>query len=906
MQLRDIHVDGFGIFANARVRGLTPGLNVLYGRNEFGKTTLLEFIRRVLFGFPTKSSPLNPYPPLLGGAYGGHLTCQLSDPQIPELTVSRTAGKAGGALTISTTAGEPMSEAYFHRLLGDVSDELYRNVFAVSLQELQAAKQLQGEELRNRIYGAGLGLGQKSIPGLKKFFADTAEKLYRPRGSNQVMNDLAGKLVQLDKQIRATVNDLGQYDAKKAQADGLGAEVARLRDRQRTLQADQRSLENQRNLYETFVALQSARAELAPLASSPDIPDSTMDELRTLQQSATSLEEKLQEARSRRAGRQADLDVLTFDPALLEHERDIKSLSRSLTQYRDAQRDLPVLNREQALAIEHTEHSIRELGPDWNVERVRAFVLTGEQVDALRQKEAALRAQEKAAEKARDRLDDYRNQTRSSLSRPSLPLTYRIIGLAVLGLGIAGCVLSIPNGDTALTILSGLAGALGLVVALSLGSSSGPLSDKAMAQLIAEKGEAERLLAAIQNEWSALLESTGLSPSLSPQAVNEQIQSIRALQGSLQTIDERQSRIEDMQSVVRSVADRFTRLVATLSESISGSDVSAGIETMDARLDRAQELRVKRDSLLRESAQLEDRISSLSGQLAGERTRLDALLSGAGVTTVDELVALHQRAARARELRADILRRTVSIQAAVGTGPQFDAFMKTLETTDPESILASLSLVVEQLAAVEADLETANQRIGGLTIELKALASGESLLQMEAEAEKLKQQLRDAYHEWLRAQLALWAIEQAVLKYETTRQPAVIREAQSAFVAMTGGKYDTLLSPLGSDDLRVRDAAGKERSVIDELSRGTREQLYLAMRMGLIEQYEQNSEPLPVIMDDILVNFDDDRGPLAVQALAQFAKDRQVIVMTCHEGTREMYRRAGATELVVERASGAP
>ena len=174
---------------------------------------------------------------------------------------------------------------------------------------------------------------------------------------------------------------------------------------------------------------------------------------------------------------------------------------------------------------------------------------------------------------------------------------------------------------------------------------------------------------------------------------------------------------------------------------------------------------------------------------------------------------------------------------------------------------------------------------------------------MEAEAETLRQQLRDAHREWLRTQLALWAIEQAVSKYETTRQPAVIREAQSAFASMTGGKYQTLLSPLGSDDLRVRDSDGNDRGV-DELSRGTREKLYLAMRMGLIEQYEQNSEPLPVIMDDILVNFDDDRGPLAVQALAEFAKDRQVIVMTCHQGTREMYRQAGATELVVERESG--
>ena len=226
-------------------------------------------------------------------------------------------------------------------------------------------------------------------------------------------------------------------------------------------------------------------------------------------------------------------------------------------------------------------------------------------------------------------------------------------------------------------------------------------------------------------------------------------------------------------------------------------------------------------------------------------------------------------------------------------------FLATLQSTNPEAIRARLDVVVAELSDVTEKLESTIRLTTGLGKDLSALASSEELLTLEAEAETLRQQLRDAHREWLRTQLALWAIDQAISKYETTRQPAVIREAQTAFAAMTGGKYETLISPLGSDDLRVRDTAGNDRGV-DELSRGTREQLYLAMRLGLIEQYERNAEPLPVIMDDILVNFDDDRGPQAIQALAAFAGDRQVIVMTCHLNTLGLCRKAGATELVLE------
>ena len=73
MQLREIHIEGFGIFANKRIKGLAPGINIIYGKNEFGKTTLLEFIRRILFGFPTKKDKTNLYLPVQGGSLGGSL-----------------------------------------------------------------------------------------------------------------------------------------------------------------------------------------------------------------------------------------------------------------------------------------------------------------------------------------------------------------------------------------------------------------------------------------------------------------------------------------------------------------------------------------------------------------------------------------------------------------------------------------------------------------------------------------------------------------------------------------------------------------------------------------------------------------------------------------------------------------
>ena len=901
MQLREIQISGFGTFADTRVRGLVPGLNVLHGPNEFGKTTLLEFVRRVLFGFPAKRGDTNPYPALRGGQYGGQIVCQMRDGRT--LTVSRTSGKSGGSLTVEDDSGDTVNTDSFYAALGTTSSDLYHNVFSVGLEELYRTNVISLPEVKDRVYGAGLGMGEVSVTQLKESFSGAAEKLFKPRGSTQRMNVLAGGLSQLERQIRERAAQLGQYDEKVSERGRLAAESEQLREQQRNLQAEQRTLGNQESLYATFAGLRAAEKELAEVGNVPDIPDEMMDEVAQRRQSVSSLDEKLQETRARLTSKRSEVATLTFDPALLENEKDIKALSRSIAQYRDARRDLPVRTRERELALEQMHRSITELGEGWTEERVRSFTLTTEQDVALRGHKDALRARERAAEKAGDRLDDYRAQTRASRARPALPAVYRIVGLAILGLGVAGCVYTAVHGLVLPAIVSGVAAALGLVVALSLGSSAGPLRDRAIQELENDREEAARQLGEERAAWATFLKSLGLAPSLTPEAAIEHLQALRALQASLREVDKLDARIQGMKAIVETTVVLFAKVAFALAEPVPSADVVSGIEAMDARLDSAQELRARSETLRRELAQLEERDTLLEADLTRARSAFASVLKKYGVATFEEFVALHKRAARVSTLRAEIAKSRLAIQSAAGVGAPYDAFVAALESTSPQEIAARLAIVEGQLADANNQLDSASRHIGGLDVELSDLTSGEQLLDWESEAQRQRQQLREAYHEWLCARIGFEAVERAVSKYETTRQPAVIREAQTVFASMTGGRYVALISPVGSDDLRARDASDNERSVTNELSRGTREQLYLAMRLGLIAQYEQTAEPLPVIMDDILVNFDDMRGPLAVQALAEFAKDRQVIVMTCHESTLSLYRQAGATELALKRES---
>ena len=897
MQLREIHIDGFGIFANTRVRGLSRGINVLFGENEFGKTTVLELVRRLMFGFPTKGANANQYPALMGGQYGGSLVCQFADGRV--LHVARTHGKSGGPLTVRTTDGQSADPNVFVGGLGNVSESLYDNVFAISLQELQAAKQLQGDDVRNRIYGAGLGLGTVSLSDIKDELNKKAQDLYRPRGSVQQMNSLAGNLINIEKDLKQKRSQLEQYDELSNRLSGLEESTSYMKEEQAKRKERQFLLRNQENLYGTYVELRDARTEREGMGQFALSRPGAMDTLRKLQEQVSSLETRVAEKKAQLLDSERALEQTRYDPALLEQEADIKSLVQGLTQYREARQHLPVLMEKHDTEHERTSQALRELGDGWDEERVRGFALSNSKRDELREKQRVLAEAKDSADDAESKLGLHRQNLRARAGM-SLPMQYRALGLAVLALGAVGAIVAATEGQPVVAILSGVVAAIGLSIALAFRTGQGPLRDRVLEELEAEREAARERYEQSRTEWCSLLESTGLSPSLTPEGARELLGGIEDTQNEMRDADETGARIERLRATLQNTTDAYARATASLKSPVEGNDIAANIEVLENRLQEAHRAKATSVALSDGMRRTAREIGDLEKEISSAMAEIGTLLSTNGVSTPEELEELHTRSDRVRTLDEIIQIRERTIRATVGMGAAFDAFLSATESTSPEEIHSQLEALSDEITAADRELALANQEIGSLRDQLKTLASSGEILQIEAKAEEDRQRLQDARTEWLVARIALRALDQAISKYETTRQPEVIRQAQSAFEGMTGGRYSAVLSPLGSTELRVRDRNGDDKSV-DELSRGTREQLYLAMRMGLIAQYEQNAEPLPVIMDDILVNFDDERGPLAVKALAEFAEDRQVIVMTCHRNTLELYRQAGATELSIER-----
>jgi uncharacterized protein YhaN len=268
----------------------------------------------------------------------------------------------------------------------------------------------------------------------------------------------------------------------------------------------------------------------------------------------------------------------------------------------------------------------------------------------------------------------------------------------------------------------------------------------------------------------------------------------------------------------------------------------------------------------------------------------------------DEAGGLAERARRdlerARQASAELTRVTAQLDTArraqASMAGRLEIARKlTAEVTarhqlSPEAPLPSMEALAQrtrdELLEVRESTEQLARDHAGLQSRLDQEGRTDAMALARQQLEGLRAQAAQAADRYLVDALAARLLDRARERYERERQPEVVQTAERVFAAMTAGRYTALTVPLDNSGVTVTAADGTRRTS-DQLSRGTAEQLYLALRVGLIGSLGELGRMLPVLMDDVVVNFDPERRAGAVAAVAELAKMRQVIYFTCHPDT---------------------
>ena len=147
MMIKEIYIDGFGIFCNESFSNLKSGINIIEGENEAGKSTFLNFIRYTLFGYPTRNA--DKCEPINGGRHGGRILAKLVSGK--EVTFERYAGSKGGKIQLHFDNKVSDNEEEWYSFLGNANPQLFRNVYGFTLYELVELEQLGNSGIADKI-----------------------------------------------------------------------------------------------------------------------------------------------------------------------------------------------------------------------------------------------------------------------------------------------------------------------------------------------------------------------------------------------------------------------------------------------------------------------------------------------------------------------------------------------------------------------------------------------------------------------------------------------------------------------------------------------------------------------------------------------------------------------------------
>lgn len=220
--LTRVNVDAFGRLGPAELE-LSPGLNVLFGENEAGKSTLQAFVRSVLFGFARKGAQR--YLPATGGAFGGELHLATASGTVIARRVPK-ARRPEGELLVLDQHRAPLPQASLWEPLGHVSEALFAQVFSFSLDELRAFANLaQQSTVSEALFAAGTR-GAQHLPKAMVALQDEAEALYGPRARGRPLNLAIEGLAHVRMRLAALDDAPARYMADRARLAAVEAALA--------------------------------------------------------------------------------------------------------------------------------------------------------------------------------------------------------------------------------------------------------------------------------------------------------------------------------------------------------------------------------------------------------------------------------------------------------------------------------------------------------------------------------------------------------------------------------------------------------------------------------------------------------------------------------------------------------
>lgn len=407
-----------------------------------------------------------------------------------------------------------------------------------------------------------------------------------------------------------------------------------------------------------------------------------------------------------------------------------------------------------------------------------------------------------------------------------------------------------------------------------------------------EVARTDKELAGWTTDWAALMHELGLRDQTTPGEVSDYLQ---AIADGLRLIDEATNiaiRINAIEREAETFEGDVRALLMRLAPELAGRPVGEAMHRLAAQLTEQRAAKSRLDELNKQTGQAEKEIRDADAVLRAADAVLAELCQQALCSSIDALEATERRFLDRRELTSQ-LREVETELIESGDGLSLEDLETEAAEVDRDAVLAELEALELRI-----DRELNPQREAIFEQKLsaeqafQAMAGSDEASALAEQVQQTLSELRGQTERYIRLKLAARLLRDEIEAFRRKHRDPILTQASRYFSKLTCASLIGVETDFDDSDqpVLVGVRANGERLRVEAMSTGTRDQLYLALRLAALDHYAQSAEPLPLIVDDILIQFDDGRSRATLDALAEFSSTTQVILFTHHERVAEEAR----------------
>ena len=400
----------------------------------------------------------------------------------------------------------------------------------------------------------------------------------------------------------------------------------------------------------------------------------------------------------------------------------------------------------------------------------------------------------------------------------------------------------------------------------------------------------ERELETLNRKWRENLRLVGLPEDLLPDQLSEVTKRRERISGFRSRFEQLEAEVMDREKELDQLTQRIDTLISEVGVTYEPEvDPTARVQKLRVALAEQRHLVGQRKELAAKFRGLRATFNRAGRELDRLLNQKRNMLSLAGADNEPEYRQLAVQHKQRQALKGEHQNLTDQILAAIGKHTSEDQIKTTLETYGQNGLEKRWEAIQQQIDELRREQSSLHQQRGELLNEIKTLGEDARLDEARLELAAVELEMERVKREWQVLAVSGQVLESIRESYEAKRQPETLLEASGYLERLTEGHYTRIWTRLTGEELLVDTATG-ETLAVEHLSRGTREAVYLGLRLALVDAYARRGALLPMVLDDVLVNFDSDRARAAAIVLRDFAASGyQVLMFTCHDHIRDLF-----------------